>query len=76
MLANVGHFHHFVLMRSVCFNNVIFSPQLLLQGPEKLTRRLQIEIKLYHFFITLVKAEMCVYCLGAKAHVGGGFFKS
>lgn len=73
MFSHVGHFHYFVLMRSVCFNDVIFSPQLLLQGPYKLTWRLQIEIKLYHCFITPGKDEMYVYCLGAKAHVGGGF---
>lgn len=79
MFANVGHFHYFVLMRSVCFNDVIFLPQLLLQSPRrpnKSTKRLQIEINLYHIFIALVRTEMCAHCLCAKAHAGGGFSKA
>ncbi len=76
MFTNVGHFQHFVLTCSVCFNDVIFSPQLLLQGPYKSTRRLQVEIKLYHCFIAPVKCEMCADCMGAKTHVGGGFSKA
>lgn len=45
------------------------------EGPKSLQKQ-QIEMKLYHFFITPVKAEMCVHCLGARAHVRGGFSKA
>lgn len=71
LFAYVGHFHYFVLTCSVCFNNVIFSAQILLEGLYKSTRQLQIEIKPYNFFITPIKVEMCDECLGAKAHLGG-----
>lgn len=30
------------------------------------------KLKLYNFFITPVKTEMCTCCLGAKTHVEGG----
>lgn len=72
MVANVGHFH-LSLMRSVCFNDVIFSSQLLLLGSHKLAKSLQIKIKLCHCFIAPVNAEMRLYCSGDAADVESGF---
>lgn len=55
MLANLGHFHLYILICSICFNDVIFSSALPLPGPHKLTKREKTQIKLHNSHIIPIK---------------------